>query len=121
VRTFHESGGAGKPTQAGMKVCWADTEDEGLDTAHRLWANEGLPGQLAQILPRPEDFEAAMSLVPRDTVAESFPCGPDPAKHVEAARAYVDAGFDEVYVQQIGPRQEEFFRFWEKEVLPALR
>jgi G6PDH family F420-dependent oxidoreductase len=121
VRTFRESGGGDKPTQGGMKVCWAATEDEGIDTAHRLWANEGLPGQLAQILPRPEDFEAAMGLVPRETAAESFACGPDAAKHVAAAQAYVDAGFDEVYVQQIGPQQEEFFRVWEKEVLPALR
>lgn len=121
VRTFRDAGGGDKPVQGGMKVCWAPTEDAGLETAHRLWANEGLPGQLAQILPRPEDFEAAMSLVPPDAVREAFAVGPDPARHVAAAQAYVDAGFDEVYVQQIGPDQDEFFRVWAKEVLPALR
>jgi hypothetical protein len=62
-----------------------------------------------------------MSLVPADTSAESFPCGPDAAKARRGCAGYIDAGFDEVYVQQIGPRQDEFFRFWEKEVLPALR
>ena len=41
----------GKPAQAGCKVAWADTRDEGVDEAHRLWANAGLPGELAQILP----------------------------------------------------------------------
>jgi alkanesulfonate monooxygenase SsuD/methylene tetrahydromethanopterin reductase-like flavin-dependent oxidoreductase (luciferase family) len=46
---------------------------------------------------------------------------PDPEKHLESIRRYVDAGFDEIYVQQIGPEQEGFFRFYEKEILPKLR
>jgi len=32
----------------------------------------------------------------------------------------VDAGFTQVYVHQIGPDQEGFFRFYEREVLPRL-
>ncbi len=46
-------------------VVWPgdETEEAGLDTAHPLWANELLPGQLAQIVPWPQDFEAASSLV----------------------------------------------------------
>ncbi|MHA6783054.1 TIGR03557 family F420-dependent LLM class oxidoreductase [Pseudonocardia saturnea] len=118
VRTYREAGGRG-PVQGGMKVCWAESEDEGLDTAHRLWANDMLPGQLAQTLPRPQDFADAASLVPRD--AMGFACGPDPERHAAAAREYVDAGFDEVYVQQIGGNHEKFFRTWADEVLPALR
>ena len=121
VKTFRSSGGGDKPVQGGMKVCWAETEDAGLDTAHRLWANELLPGQLAQTLPRPEDFEAAATLVPRDAVGEQFACGPDPDKHVAAARPYVEAGFDELYVQQIGGDHERFFRTWADDVLPQLR
>jgi G6PDH family F420-dependent oxidoreductase len=119
VRIYREAGGEG-PVQGGMKVCWADTEEAGIETAHRLWANELLPGQLGQILPRPQDFEAAASLVPREAVREQFPCGPDPQRHLEAVRRYLDAGFDEVYVQQIGSGQDEFFRAWGDEVLPAL-
>jgi G6PDH family F420-dependent oxidoreductase len=121
VKTFRSSGGGDKPVQGGMKVCWAETEDAGLDTAHRLWANELLPGQLAQTLPRPEDFEAAATLVPRDAVGEQFACGPDVDKHVAAARPYVEAGFDELYVQQIGGDHERFFRTWADDVLPQLR
>ncbi len=33
----------------------------------------------------------------------------------------MDAGYDEVFVQQIGPDQEGFFRFYAEEVLPGLR
>jgi len=54
-------------------------------------------------------------------VAEGVVCGPDPERHLETIRQAAEAGYDEVYVQQIGPEQEAFFRFYEKEVLPGLR
>ena len=118
VRTFRESGGGDRPVQAGMKVNWNADVDEAVEVAHRLWANEQLPGQLAQTLPRPRDFADAMGLVTRDAVAEAIACGPDTDQHAERVRAYVDAGVDEIYVQQIGPDMEGFFTAWEKDVLP---
>ncbi|MDT7580648.1 MAG: hypothetical protein QOK35_1912, partial [Pseudonocardiales bacterium] len=66
VKTFRSSGGGDKPVQAGTKVSWDRDADAALDAAHRLWANEALAGQLAQILPRPRDFQDAMSMVPRE-------------------------------------------------------
>ena len=65
IKKFRESGGGSKPVQAGTKVNWGRDADAALAEAHRLWANEGLPGQLAQILPRPQDFEDAMRWSPR--------------------------------------------------------
>jgi len=55
VSAFKEKSG-GKPAQGGYKVAWAETADEGVDHAHRLWANAGLPGELAQVLPSPQHF-----------------------------------------------------------------
>jgi G6PDH family F420-dependent oxidoreductase len=121
VRVFHEAGDPKRPVQGALKVCWAETEQAGVETAHRLWASDLLPGQLGQMLPRPRDFEAVTSLVTRDAVAQQVPCGPDLQRQVEAVQRYVDAGFDEVYVQQIGSHHEQFFRAWADEVLPALR
>lgn len=117
VRTFRDAGGEGKPTQAGMKVCWADTEEKGVATAHRLWPNEGLPG-IAQTLPTPRDFEAITQLVTEEMVGNNVVCGPDPQRHLDLVGKYVDAGFDEIYVQQIGPDQEPFFEAWATDVLP---
>jgi hypothetical protein len=54
-------------------------------------------------------------------IADKVPCGPDLDHHVEKLTEYVTAGFDELFVSQIGPHSEEFFRAYEKEVLPALR
>jgi hypothetical protein len=48
-------------------------------------------------------------------------CGPDPQLHIDAIRTFIEAGFDHVYVHQVGPEQEGFFRFYEREVLPGVR
>jgi len=121
IKTFRDAGGGSKPVQTGTKVNWGRDADAALTEAHRLWANEALPGQLAQTLPRPGDFEDAMSLVPKDMIAEAMTCGPDVDKHVAQLQEFVDAGADEVYVQQIGPDFDGFFTTYEKDVLPALR
>jgi hypothetical protein len=45
-------------------------------------------------------------------------CGPDPAKHIKEIRSFVEAGFDHVYVHQIGPAQSEFIEFYGSEIIP---
>jgi G6PDH family F420-dependent oxidoreductase len=108
----------GRPVQAGAKVCWAESEQEARRTAHRLWPTSGLTGELSQLLPTPAHFEQATKLVSEDMVAESIACGPDAGAHIDSLREYADAGVDELFVQQVGPDQEGFFRFYEREVLP---
>jgi G6PDH family F420-dependent oxidoreductase len=119
VKRFKEN--AQRPqtlVQGGLKVCWGSDEAQARKTAHRLWANDGLPGELAQILPTPQHFEQASQLVTEEMIAGETPCGPDVERHVQALREYADAGFDEVYVQQIGPEQDGFFDAYREHVLP---
>jgi hypothetical protein len=73
-----------------------------------------------QELAVPAHFEQAADLVTPDMLAETIPCGPDPEVHVAALRQFVDAGYDEVFVSQIGDDQAEFFEFWTAEVLPRV-
>ncbi|MEV0911799.1 LLM class F420-dependent oxidoreductase [Streptomyces hokutonensis] len=120
IERFRRSGGGTKPVSAGLKVCWATDKDEAVRTAHRLWANEQLPGELAQLLPTPRHFEQASQLVGPERIDASLACGDDPDAHVEAVKEYVDAGFDTVYVNQIGPDQQGFFDFYRTKVLPRL-
>jgi G6PDH family F420-dependent oxidoreductase len=120
VGTFRDSGGGRKPVQGGFKVCWGPDEQAAVETAHRLWANEQLPGELAQVLPTPAHFEQASQLVTPEMIAQSVVCGPDADRHAQNVRQFVEAGYDEVYVEQIGPDQEGFFRFWSEEVQPKL-
>jgi hypothetical protein len=53
-------------------------------------------------------------------LAEHTPVGPDVSRHVESIREFVEAGVQNVYIHQIGPDQEGFFRFFAKELRPAL-
>jgi hypothetical protein len=51
-----------------------------------------------------------------------LPCGADLEEYVEKIKPFVDAGFTEVALVQIGAdRQEAFCRWAERELLPALR
>ena len=115
IGLYRSEGGTG-PVHAGTKVCFMDDEEQALETAHRLWPNEALPGELPQVLPTPAHFEQATELVEPDAL--QTPVGPDVDKHVESLRQYADAGVDELFVQQIGPEQDAFFERWAPAVLP---
>lgn len=121
VKQFRSAGGEGKPLQGGLKVYHAATEDEAADIAHRLWANSGLPGELAQVLPSPKHFKQASSLVTKDMTRESVTCGSDAQDHLKAFEPYVDAGFDEIYVANMGLHYAEMLRMYGEQVLPELR
>jgi G6PDH family F420-dependent oxidoreductase len=121
VDRFRANAKRGKLVQGGMKVCYGEDGAACRRTVHRLWPNEALPGELAQVLPTPEHFEQASQLVTEDMVAEAVPCGPDLDAHLTEIRAFADAGFDELYVNQIGPEQDAFFAAYREQVLPQLR
>jgi G6PDH family F420-dependent oxidoreductase len=112
----YRSGGGKGPVHAGTKVCFMDSEDEARETAHRLWPNEALPGELAEVLPTPSHFEQACELVTPDLLWP--PMGPDLDAQAATLQAYADAGVDELFVQQIGPDQDAFFSTWATEMLP---
>ena len=101
-----------------IHICWGEDEVSAVETAYEYWPNGALPGGLARELPMPIHFEQAAQLVEKEDVAEALVCGPDADEHVEAIEEYVDAGFDHVYVHQVGPDQESFFEGYAEEVLP---
>ena len=121
VQTFDAEGGAGKPRYAQAVVCCAEDEAEARQTARQRWPNIAVAGQLTQDLPTPEHFEQATQMVTEDDVASSVPCGPDVARHVDTVQQFADAGYTHLYLQQVGPDQEGFLRFWEEELRDALR
>jgi G6PDH family F420-dependent oxidoreductase len=118
IDAFDSAGGDGKPRFGQVTVCWAETEDEARRTAFEWWPNAALKGTLSQELPLPSHFEAAAEMVTEDDVAEVVACGPDPARHLEMIEKYAEAGYDHVYVHQVGPDQLGFLDFCRREILP---
>jgi G6PDH family F420-dependent oxidoreductase len=120
LKRFEAAGGSGKPSYGQLTVCWGQDEASARRTAYEYWPMAAVKGELTQELPTPAHFEQAAKMVREEDVAQAIICGPDPERHIAAAKEFVDAGFEHVYVHQVGPDQEGFFRFYEREVLPKL-
>jgi coenzyme F420-dependent glucose-6-phosphate dehydrogenase len=121
VEAFESAGGQHKPRLAEMAVCWAPDERQARKAAHTYWPIAGIQGALQQELPLPQHFEQVGQTVREDDVAEMVVVGPEPERYVAKVQEYVDAGFGHVWLHQIGPDQEGFFRFYETELASRLR
>jgi len=121
VKRFDELAGPGKPRYAQVTLCYGKDAAAARRTAHQIWPTAGIKGEASQELPSPKHFEQLAGMVSEDQIAESVPCGPDPAPVLEQVRAYVEAGFDQVYFHQIGPDQQGFIDWAKRELLPAAR
>jgi coenzyme F420-dependent glucose-6-phosphate dehydrogenase len=120
VDAFATSGGEGKPRYGQLTVCYASTEEKARRIAYEWWPNAALEGQLSQELPLPRHFEQATAMVSEHDVAKQVVCGPDPERHLRAIDEFVRAGFDHVYIHQVGPDQDAFMRFYSSEILAAV-
>src|SRR5918994_3866202 len=119
VQAYRDGGGDG-PLHGQGRLCWGEDEDEARETAFRLWRHTGLGGTVNQELPRPSDFDAVAESVTKEMATSTIPCGPDPEPVLEQIRKWEQAGFDRISIHQIGPDQDGFFRFWERELAPRL-
>lgn len=117
LETYRDAGGDGDAyTQ--IDVCYAENEDEAIDTAYENWPNAAISGELSQELPTPAHFEQAATMVTREDIAESVVCGSDSQEFVDRIQECIDAGYGNVYLHQIGPDQKGFFEFYEENVQP---
>lgn len=120
VDAFDKAGGRNKPKVGQLTACWAKDENEAAQTALKYWGYTALGSQLSQELALPKYFqESAEKLVTTDMMKKAVVCGRDPAKYHEKIQAYIDAGFDHVYIHQIGPDQDGYIEFAKKEILPT--
>ncbi|HEU4535971.1 MAG TPA: LLM class flavin-dependent oxidoreductase, partial [Polyangiaceae bacterium] len=120
VEAYRSAGGAG-PRFAEVSLCYAEREEDARTTAHRYYRWAATGWQVRAELPDVESFAAASRHVSPEAIAEMVSCGPSPERHLEAIERFVEAGFDHLILTQAGPAQEEFLRFFERELAPALR
>jgi len=121
VDEFRRAGGDGKPVIGQVTVCWHADEAEARRRALHYWPTAVAPGELTQELPLPRHFEQLAQTATEEEIAKQIICGPDVQRHIDAIMEFVNAGFDHVYVHQVGPEQDEFFAAYAHEILPELR
>lgn len=119
IEAYARAGGSG-PRFAEIPMCYAASEEEARRVGHRYhrWSLAG--GLAMPELPHTEAFAAASSHIPPAAMSEEVSLGPSAERHLETILRYADAGYDHLILMQIGPEQDAFFRFFEKELRPRL-
>jgi G6PDH family F420-dependent oxidoreductase len=119
---FDAAGGAGKPRIGQLPISWDPNRDTAIARAHDQFRWFGGGWKVNAEIPGTAGFAAASSFVRKDDIAGAISCGPDLEEHLAAVRKFIDAGFTDVAVLQVGGDTQPGFLDWaDHELLPALR
>ncbi|MEU0156423.1 TIGR03557 family F420-dependent LLM class oxidoreductase [Micromonospora fulviviridis] len=120
VAHYREAGGQG-PRYAEVPLAWAPDEEQAVRAAKETsrWAVTGW--KVMSELPNPVNFDAATVWVEDQHIRRQFSVGPDPAPHLAKVRAYVDAGYDHIVLQNAGPDPDGFLDFCTDDFIARVR
>ncbi len=111
---------SGSPKLLQIHISWARTDEEARDQAVLEWPNGGMAFP-KQDIKNPEDFAAMAKLVGPDDFKNRVLMTSDLGAHRAHIQHYLDMGFDEVHLHNVGRNQAEFIEVFGKEVLPQLK
>jgi probable non-F420 flavinoid oxidoreductase len=117
VEAYRSAGGRG-PLILQVHLSWAPTDDEALERAVRQWRTNVLPPSSLSDLETVEQFEQAARDTGADAVREAVLVSSEPGRHAERLHEFVELGFDEIYLHQLGREQTAFIEVFGAEVLP---
>jgi coenzyme F420-dependent glucose-6-phosphate dehydrogenase len=111
---------ASMPRIIQLHVSWAESDDAAIDQAVKEWPNGGMNFP-KQDVRNPEDFEAMARLVRPENFKGRVLTSADLGVHREHIQHFVDLGFTELYVHNVGRNQREFIEAYGREVVPRIR
>jgi G6PDH family F420-dependent oxidoreductase len=103
-----------------VKVCWDKTTEAATEAAVREWPNGGMNFPKADIR-NPEDFAAMAKLVEPKHFKNRVLISADLDEHVAYLQHYIDLGFQEIYVHNVGTNQAEYIDAYGEKVIPKLK
>jgi G6PDH family F420-dependent oxidoreductase len=105
-----------------IPICWDPSKDAAIEKAHSLFRWFGGGWHINADLPTPVAFDAASQFVRPDDVAESIACGPDLDELAESVKPFIEAGFTDIAIVQIGDEgQQQFLDHAAGDLLERLR
>lgn len=107
------------PAWLHLNLSWATTAEEAVQHVverYPMAAMRFARGDLRS----PHVVEQIARLVRPEDFAGRLPVSEDPAVHLAEIRAYLDLGYDRVFLHNVGPNQAAFLRTFGEHVLPAL-
>lgn len=105
-----------------IPICWGRDKQAAIDLAHETFRWFGGGWHVNADLPMPAGFAAASQFVRPADIAEAIACGPDLDELAESVQPFIDAGFTDVALVQIGDQgQQEFLDTAAADLLTRLR
>lgn len=105
MEVFRGSGGTGKRASGQLHVSLAPSLDEAVDNAWRWWTHGVVPPAVLAELARPKEFDTVAQAIGREPITRAVVCATDDKPIVAAVDRFFGAGFDTVYLHQVGPDQ----------------
>jgi G6PDH family F420-dependent oxidoreductase len=102
-----------------IPVCWDPDKDKAVAKAHDQFRWFAGGWAVNADLPTPAGFAGASQFVRPEDVTQQIPCGPDLDAIAEAVKEYVDAGFTDIALVQVG--DEGQFEFLAQAAEPLLK
>jgi coenzyme F420-dependent glucose-6-phosphate dehydrogenase len=103
-----------------LHLSWAPTDEEALKNAMVEWPNGGMKFP-KQDIKSPLDFEQMAKLVRPEDFEGRMLISSDPEKHRQQIQKFIDLGFDQVYLHNVGRNQTEWIEVFARDVLPKLK
>ena len=103
-----------------IHVSWAETHAVAEANAIEEWPNGGMPFP-KQDIRHPEDFANIAKLVRPEHFTDRVLISADTDEHTAHIQKFVDMGFDEIHLHNVGRNQAEFIAAFGEKVLPKLR
>jgi G6PDH family F420-dependent oxidoreductase len=92
-----------------IPISWAPTKDEAVNRAHEQFRWFAGGWFVNADLPTTKGFDAASQFVRPEDVAEQIACGPDLDELAESVRPFIDAGFTDIALVQVGDERQDQF------------
>lgn len=103
-----------------LHMSWAETYEEALHYAMTEWPNGGMPFP-KQDIRSPEDFAEIAKLVRPDNFVNRMLISADIEAHFTYIQRFVDLGFTEIHVHNVGRNQAAFIKMFGEQIIPALK
>jgi G6PDH family F420-dependent oxidoreductase len=101
-----------------LHMSWAETQEEAMQSALTEWPNGGMPFP-KQDIRSPEDFAEIAKLVRPEHFKNRMLITPDLEEHRAYIQRFIDLGFDEIHVHNVGRNQEQFIRVFGEQLIPS--
>jgi G6PDH family F420-dependent oxidoreductase len=123
IKTWDAEKGSSDSRKIGqIPICWDPDQEKALAKAHDQFRWFAGGWAVNADLPTPAGFEGASQFVRPEDVAQQIPCGPDLDAIAEAVKQYVDAGYTDIAIVQVGDEgQFEFLAQTAEPLLKTLR